>query len=353
MKLINEININIINLININIINEIIEVLLYLICILLTIAYLTIAERKGMAYIQRRLGPNSVGWYGLLQAFADAIKLLIKEIIIPKESNGIILLISPIITLITALLGWLIIPFGPGLTLGDFEYGILFSLTISSLGIFGSLLAGWGSNSKYSFLGSIRSTAALISYELVLTTVYIIILMFCSTLNLTSLIENQKIIWYCFPLLPITLLFFISTIAETNRPPFDLIEAENELVAGFFTEYSASPFIFFFLAEYGNVILMSSASTILFFGGYLSPFYFDFQFKPSFFFSFIEGIFYASFLALKLCFFMFLFVWVRASFPRFTFDSLIQLCWTFFLPLLFGFFLFIPSILFLFNSLTL
>lgn len=334
------------------IISEIIEVLFYLVCVLFTIAYLTVAERKGMAYIQRRIGPNVVGWYGLLQAFADAVKLLVKEIIIPKESNGFILLISPVITLITALLGWLIIPFGPGLTLGDLQYGILFSLAIGSLGVFGSLLAGWGSNSKYSFLGSIRSTAALISYELVLTTVYIIILMFSSTLNLTSLIESQRIIWYCFPLLPITLLFFISTVAETNRPPFDLVEAENELVAGFFTEYSAGPFVFFFLAEYGNVILMSSASVILFFGGYLFP-SLNLPLQPTLFNSLFEGLLYGASFAFKLCFFMYLFVWVRASFPRFTFDYLIKLCWTIFLPILFGLFLFVPSILYLFNSLTL
>lgn len=292
-------------------------------------------------------------WYGLLQAFADAVKLLIKEIVIPKESNAFILLISPIITLITALLGWLVIPFGPSLTLGDLENGILFGLAIGSLGVFGSLLAGWGSNSKYSFLGSVRSTAALISYELVLTTVYIVIIMFSSSLNFTALIECQRIVWYCIPLLPFSILFFISTVAETNRPPFDLVEAENELVAGFFTEYSAAPFVFFFLAEYGNVILMSSATTILFFGGYLFPtFNIHLPYFPSFISSLFEGLLYGISFGIKLCFFMYLFIWVRASFPRFTFDYLIKLCWTIFLPVLFGLFLFVPSILFLFNSLT-
>lgn len=340
-----------------SIILNIVEVLLFLVCVLFSVAYLTVAERKTMGYMQRRLGPNAIGWYGLLQAFADAVKLLIKEIVIPKEANGYILLISPIITLITALLGWLVIPFGPSLTLGDLENGILFSLAIGSLGVFGSLLAGWGSNSKYSFLGSVRSTAALISYELVLTTVYIIIIMFSSTLNYTALIETQRIIWYCLPLFPISILFFISTVAETNRPPFDLVEAENELVAGFFTEYSASPFVFFFLAEYGNVILMSSASTILFFGGYLFPTFNLNLFNPgydgiSFTNSLIEGLLYGWSFGIKLCFFMYLFIWVRASFPRFTFDYLIKLCWTIFLPILFGLFLFVPSLLYLFNSLT-
>lgn len=336
---------------------NIIEILVFLVCLLFTIAYLTVAERKTMGYMQRRLGPNAVGWYGLLQAFADAVKLLIKEILIPKEANSFIYIISPIITLITALLGWLVIPFGPSLTLGDLDNGILFSLAIGSLGVFGSLLAGWGSNSKYSFLGSIRSTAALISYELVLTTVYIIIIMFGSSLNYTSLIENQRVIWYCIPLFPITILFFISTVAETNRPPFDLIEAENELVAGFFTEYSASPFVFFFLAEYGNVILMSSATTILFLGGYILPFN-DFIYSLlstnyGFINSLIEGLLYGYSFGFKLCIFMYLFIWVRASFPRFTFDYLIKLCWTIFLPLLFGLVIFVPCILFFFNALTL
>lgn len=336
------------------IISEIIEVLFYLVCVLFTIAYLTVAERKSMAYMQRRLGPNVVGWYGLLQAFADAAKCLVKEIIVPKESNAFILIISPMITLVTALLGWLVVPFGPALTIGDLEYGILFTLAIGSLGVFGSLLAGWGSNSKYSFLGSIRSTAALISYELVLSTVYIIILMFCSTFNLTTLIESQRAIWYAIPLLPLTLLFFISTVAETNRPPFDLVEAENELVAGFFTEYSAGPFVFFFLAEYGNLILMSGASVILFFGGYLFPSsLLPLTYQPTLINSLFEGLLYGFSFGLKLCFFMYLFIWVRASFPRFTFDNLIKLCWTIFLPILFGLVFFIPSILFLFDSLSL
>ena len=334
------------------IISEIIEVLFYLVCVLFTIAYLTVAERKTLAYMQRRVGPNAVGWYGLLQAFADAGKLLVKEIIVPRESNGFILIVSPLITFITALLGWLVVPFGPALTLGDLEYGILFSLAIGSLGVFGSLLAGWGSNSKYSFLGSIRSTAALISYELVLSTVYIIILMFCATLNLTELVESQRVIWYFVPLLPISLLFFISTVAETNRPPFDLVEAENELVAGFFTEYSAGPFVFFFLAEYGNLILMSGASVTLFFGGYLFP-SLPITYEPTLFNSLFEGILYGASSALKLCIFMYLFIWARATFPRFTFDNLIKLCWTIFLPILFGLVLFVPSILFLFNSLSL
>jgi NADH-ubiquinone oxidoreductase chain 1 len=339
---------------------DIIEVLLFLICVLFSVAYLTVAERKTLGYMQRRLGPNAVGYYGLLQAFADAIKLLIKEIIIPKEANGLILVISPIITLITALLGWLVIPLGPSLTLGDIDNGILFSLAIGSIGVFGTLLSGWSSNSKYSFLGSIRSTAQLISYELVLTTVYIICLMIASDMNVSGVIEIQRVIWLIIPFLPLGLIFFISTIAETNRPPFDLVEAESELVAGFFTEYSASPFVFFFLAEYSNIILMCSATTLLFLGGYLYPDFinnilyllFDSN-QYSLFFNLIEGSLYGIALGVKLIILMFTFIWVRASFPRFTYDNLLNLCWTIFLPLLFGFLLFIPSILYIFDGLPL
>jgi NADH-ubiquinone oxidoreductase chain 1 len=339
--------------INMNLILNILEIMIFLVCVLFTVAYLTVAERKTMGYMQRRIGPNIVGYYGLLQAFADAIKLLIKEILIPKESNKIIFIISPLITLTTALLGWLVIPFGPSLTIGDIDNGILYTLAISSLGVLGSLLAGWGSNNKWSLLGSIRSTATLISYELILTTCYIIILMLVSSLNYTILIETQRIIWYSIPLLPITILFYISTVAETNRPPFDLIEAENELVAGFFTEYSASPFVFFFLAEYSNLLIMSAASIILFFGGYLLPNFNLFHLNYNSYLSLFDGLYYGFSFGLKLCIFTYIFIWIRASFPRFTFDLLIKLCWTIFLPILFGLFLFIPSLFYLFNSFTL
>lgn len=335
----------------ITILINVIEVIIFLVAVLFAIAFLTVAERKTLGYMQRRLGPNAVGYYGLLQAFADAVKLLIKEIFIPKQANRVIFIISPMITLVTSLVVWVVIPFGPSLTLADLENGILFALSIGSLGVFGSLLSGWGSNSKYAFLGSIRSTAALISYELVLTTVYIIILMFTSGLNFTGLINFQLIIWYCVPLFPISILFLISTIAETNRPPFDLIEAENELVAGFFTEYSSSPFVLFFLAEYGNVIFMSSASVILLFGGYLGPF--SLSITPSVFNIIFEGILYGYSMGIKLCIFCFIFIWVRATFPRYTFDNLITLCWTIFLPVLFGYFIFVPTLLYFFNAFTL
>lgn len=336
---------------------NIIEILIFLVCVLFSVAYLTVAERKNLGYFQRRLGPNAVGYYGLLQAFADAVKLLIKEIILPKEANKYILILSPMVTLITALIGWVIIPLGPAITLGDLENGILFGLAIGSLGVFGVLLSGWSSNSKYSFLGSIRSTAQLISYELVLTTIYIICIMFVSTLNMTIYIETQRIIWLIIPLFPLFIIFFISTVAETNRPPFDLVEAESELVAGFFTEYSASPFVFFFLGEYSNLMLMCASSTILFLGGYLNFDFFNFicllpfnNIQYSFIYNFIEGSLYGFAWAIKVILLMFTFIWIRASFPRFTYDNLINLCWLIFLPLLFAFVIFIPCILYSLNG---
>lgn len=330
------------------------EILIFLVCVLFSVAYLTVAERKTLAYMQRRLGPNYVGYYGLLQAFADAVKLLLKEIVLPKESNYIILVISPLITLITALIGWVVIPLGPGITLGELNLGILFSLAIGSLGVFGSLLSGWSSNSKYSLLGSIRSTAQLISYELILTSIFIIIIMFVSSLNITSIIEAQRVVWFCIPLLPLLLIFFIASVAETARPPFDLTESESELVAGYFTEYSGSPFVFFFLAEYSNIILISAFNGYLLLGGYLS-FNYSYLFNTIFsnysYLSFLfEGLINSSAYAIKLVFLMFSFIWVRAAFPRFTYDNLINFCWIILLPLLFGIFLIIPSILYIFDS---
>nr|QGZ08698.1 NADH dehydrogenase subunit 1 [Saprochaete ingens] len=336
---------------------DMIEILMFLVCVLFSVAYLTVAERKTLGYLQRRLGPNAMGWYGLLQAFADAVKLLMKEMMLPKESNKYMLMMSPLMTLMTALMGWVVMPLGPAMTLGDLENGMLFSLAMGSLGVFGVLLSGWSSNSKYSFMGSMRSTAQLMSYELVLTTMYIMCMMFVSTLNMTTYMETQRMMWLFMPLFPLFMMFYMSTMAETNRPPFDLVEAESELVAGFFTEYSGSPFVFFFLAEYSNLILMCASTTMLFLGGYLNidfinsiilyPFN---NIQYSFIYNFIEGSLYGMALAIKLIILMFTFIWVRASFPRFTYDNLINLCWLMFLPLLFAFTLFIPCILYMFNG---
>src|SRR6201996_2333036 len=247
---------------------SILEVVSVLLTMLLSVAYVTVAERKTMASMQRRVGPNSVGFYGLLQAFADALKLLIKEYVAPSQSNIILFFIGPVITLIFALLGFAVIPFGPGLTISDLNLGILYTLAVSSLATYGILLAGWSANSKYAFLGSLRSTAQLISYELILSSVILLIVLLTNSLNLTINIEAQKITYFLFPLFPLFIIFFIGCIAETNRAPFDLAEAESELVSGFMTEHSAGIFVFFFLAEYASIILMCILITIVLLGGY-------------------------------------------------------------------------------------
>src|ERR1700753_1565778 len=252
----------------INSIISILEVLIVTVPVLLTVAFITIAERKTMASMQRRLGPNIVGYYGLLQPFADALKLLIKEFVAPTQANLILFFLGPIITLIFALYGYAVIPYGPGLSLLDFNLGILYMLAVSSLATYGILLAGWSANSKYAFLGSLRSTAQLISYELILSSVILLIVLLTNSLNLTINIEAQKITYFLFPLFPLFIIFFIGCIAETNRAPFDLAEAESELVSGFMTEHSAGIFVFFFLAEYASIVLICIFTSILFLGGY-------------------------------------------------------------------------------------
>src|SRR6201996_9604305 len=247
---------------------SILEVILVIVPALLVVAFTTLAERKTMASMQRRLGPNIVGYYGLLQAFADALKLLLKEYVGPTQANLILFFLGPIITLIFSLLGYAVIPYGPGLTIADLNLGILYMLAVSSLATYGILLAGWSANSKYAFLGSLRSTAQLISYELILSSVILLIVLLTNSLNLTINIEAQKIIYFLFPLFPLFIIFFIGCIAETNRAPFDLAEAESELVSGFMTEHSAGIFVFFFLAEYASIILMCILITIVLLGGY-------------------------------------------------------------------------------------
>jgi NADH-ubiquinone oxidoreductase chain 1 len=250
---------------------NILEVMVVLLPILMTVAFVTIAERKIMGSMQRRCGPNAVGVWGLLQPFADALKLLVKEIIIPRQSNSLLFIIGPCITLIFALIGWSIIPFGEGLTIFDYELGVFFALAVSSIGSYGILISGWAANSKYAFMGAIRSTAQLLSYELVFSSIVFILIIFSGSFSLTYIIECQQAVWNIFPLMPIALMFFISILAETNRPPFDLPEAESELVAGFMTEHSASVFVFFFLGEYSSLILMSAFMSIFFLGGHHCP----------------------------------------------------------------------------------
>ena len=290
--------------------------------VLLSVAFLVYAERKLLALIQLRRGPNIVGPFGLLQSFADAIKLLTKENIIPRTSNKIVFLIAPIITMVLSLVGWAVIPFAPGLVLSDINVGIMYLFAVSSLGVYGVIMAGWASNSKYPFLGALRSAAQMVSYEVSIGFVIITVLLCVGSLNLTKIVEAQKTVWFAIPLLPMFIIFFISALAETNRLPFDLPEDESSLVAGFFTEYSSASFVLFFLGEYANMILMSAMTVILFLGGWLPIF----DIAP---FNYIHGLIW---FILKIIFVLFLFLWVRGTFPRYRYDQLMRLGWKVFLP---------------------
>jgi NADH-ubiquinone oxidoreductase chain 1 len=319
---------------------NLIDVLCVLLPVLLSVAFMTIIERKQLAAHQRRVGPNTVGYYGVLQPFSDALKLILKETIIPSQSNKVLFYLAPVSTLVFSLLGWGIIPFGQGLTISDFSLGILYTLALSSLGIYGVLFAGWSANSKYAFLGSLRSTAAMISYELILSSAILIIILLTGSLNFTTIIEHQQSIWFIVPLLPVFIFFFISILAETSRTPFDLQEAESELVAGFFTEHSSVPFVFFFLAEYSSIVLFSCITAILFLGGYNMPELFVND-------SFIN--LQSIILGLKTCLFCFLFVFFRAVLPRLRWDQLIEFCWLNLLPVAVAFIILVPSILVAFD----
>ena len=319
---------------------NLIDVLLVVLPVLLSVAFMTIIERKQLAAHQRRVGPNTVGYYGILQPFSDALKLILKETVIPSQSNKILFYLAPVSTLIFSLLGWGIIPFGQGLTLFDFSLGVLYTLALSSLGVYGILFAGWSANSKYAFLGSLRSTAAMISYELILSSAILIIILLTGSFNFTTIIESQQAVWFVLPLLPIFIFYFISILAETSRTPFDLQEAESELVAGFFTEHSSIIFVFFFLAEYSSIVLFSSITAILFFGGYNMPELFVNE-------SFIN--LQSIVLGLKTCVFCFMFVWFRATLPRLRYDQLIELCWLNLLPIAVAFIVLVPCILVAFD----
>ena len=322
---------------------SIIEVVLVVVPALLVVAFTTVAERKTMASMQRRLGPNIVGYYGLLQAFADALKLLLKECVSPTQANLILFFLGPLITLIFSLLGYAVIPYGPGLTIGDLPLGILYLLAVSSLSTYGILLAGWSANSKYAFLGSLRSTAQLISYELILSSAILLVVLFSGSLNVTANVEAQRAVYFVFPLLPVFIIFFIGAIAETNRAPFDLAEAESELVSGFMTEHSAAIFVFFFLAEYASIVLICIFTSSLFLGGYLNIISLDFvmnligtnsNMDINLLNISLEGLISSLNLGLKTCLMIFIFIWVRASFPRIRFDQLMSYCWTVLLPII-------------------
>ena len=299
------------------------KVSLIILPLLIFIAYLTFFERKVIGFIQLRKGPNVVGPFGLFQPIADGIKLLTKETIIPTSSSKLIFLFSPILTFTLALIAWAVIPIDYGVVLSDINVGILYIVAISSLGVYGIIMAGWSSNSRYAFLGALRSAAQMISYEVSIGLIIINILITVGSLNLTDIVLAQKNMFYIIPHLPMFIIFFISTLAETNRAPFDLPEAEAELVAGYNVEYSSLSFGLFFLGEYGNMILMSSMTTILFLGGWL-------PIIDNSFFNLIPGFIWFF---IKVSFLLFLFVWIRATLPRYRYDQLMRLGWKVFLPI--------------------
>ena len=299
------------------------QILAVLMPVLISVAFLVYAERKVLALIQLRRGPNVVGPFGILQSFADALKLLTKENIVPTNSNKVVFLLAPIITMVLSLAGWAVIPFAPNLVISDINVGIMYLFAVSSLGVYGVIMAGWASNSQYPFLGALRSAAQMVSYEVSIGFVIITVLLCVGSLNLSKIVEAQQTVWFAIPLLPMFIVFFISALAETNRLPFDLPEDESTLVAGFFTEYSSASFVLFFLGEYASMILMSSMTVILFMGGWLPPF-------DIFPLNVIPGVIWFT---IKIIFILFLFIWVRGTFPRYRYDQLMRLGWKIFLPL--------------------
>ena len=308
------------------------QILAVTICVILTVAFTTYFERKVIGYMQGRIGPNRVGIKGLGQPFADVIKLLIKEVVIPSKSNRYLFVIAPLLSLIPALATWAVIPLTDGFVIADINAGLLYVLALTSVGVYGVLLAGWATNSKYAFLGAMRSAAQIVAYEIAMGFALVGVLMASGSLNLGDIITSQSggfSSWFVIPLFPLFVVYFISGVAETNRAPFDVAEGESEIVAGFHVEYSGVAFAAFFLAEYANIILIAALTSILFFAGWSSPFE-GWTFlsetnilrEPSFFW-----------LALKICFFIFVFFWIRATFPRYRYDQIMRLGWKIFIPL--------------------
>ncbi len=302
--------------------NEVYKILFLLIPILVSVALIVWFDRRVWAFVQKRRGPNVVGPFGLLQTFADALKFMFKEIIIPASANKVIFILAPIVTMTLALIAWAVIPFSEELVLSNINVGILYLFAISSLGVYGIIMGGWASNSKYPFLGSIRSAAQMISYEVSIGIIIVNVLLCVGSLNLKDIVLAQKNIWFIIPLFPMFVIFFISALAETNRPPFDLPEAESELVAGYQTEYSGMMFAMFWLGEYANILLMCAMGSILFLGGWLSPInLYPFNLLPSPFW-----------MILKILLLFFLFALIKAIVPRYRFDQLMRLGWKVFLP---------------------
>jgi NADH-quinone oxidoreductase subunit H len=301
-----------------------IKIFALVIPLMLAVAYLTYAERKIIGWMQVRIGPNRVGYQGLLQPIADAVKLLMKEIIIPSGANRGLFILGPILVIAPALAAWAVIPFSDSLVLANINAGLLYVMAITSMGVYGVIIAGWSSNSKYAFLGAMRSAAQIVSYEIAMGFALVGVLMCAQSLNLTEIVHGQAgaqglLNWYFIPLFPLFVVYFIAGLAETNRSPFDVAEGESEIVAGFHVEYSGMAFAVFFLAEYANMILISTLASIMFLGGWLSPL----PFLP-------DGF---PWLALKVCFLLFLFLWFRATFPRYRYDQIMRLGWKVFIPI--------------------
>ena len=300
------------------------KILAIIIPITLSVAYLTLAERKIIGYMQIRIGPNRVGYWGLLQPFADVLKLLVKEVIVPSGANKFLFMLAPVLAIMPALAAWAVVPFSQELVLADVNAGLLYVMAITSMGVYGVIIAGWASNSKYAFLGAMRSAAQIVSYEIAMGFALVCVLMMSGSLNLSTIVNEQKsgwglLGWNLIPLLPMFLVYFIAGVAETNRAPFDVAEGESEIVAGFHVEYSGTAFAVFFLAEYANMILVSAMASITFLGGWLSPVPFVADGFP--------------WLAIKVAFLLFCFLWFRATFPRYRYDQIMRLGWKVFIPL--------------------
>ena len=300
------------------------EILAIVVPLLVAVAYFTYAERKVLAWAQLRKGPNVVGPFGLLQPLADGLKLLMKETVIPSGANRVVFVAAPVLTFLLSLIAWAVIPFDASVVLANINVGVLYLFAISSLSVYGIIMAGWASNSRYAFLGALRSAAQMVSYEVSIGFVIVTVLLCAGSLNLSEIVRAQQTVWFVFPLFPMAVVFFVSGLAETNRTPFDLVEGESELVAGYFVEYSSMTFALFYLGEYANMILVSAMTSILFLGGWLPP-----PFTAGFL-GWIPGWIW---FALKIAGMCFCFLWVRATFPRYRYDQLMRLGWKVFLPL--------------------
>ena len=321
--------------------DQVYKILFLLVPVLVSVAMVVWLDRRVWAFVQKRQGPNVVGPFGLLQSLADALKYIFKEIIIPSSSNKVIFILAPIVTMTLALISWAVIPFSATQVLADINVGILYLFAVSSLGVYGIIMGGWASNSKYPFLGAIRSAAQMVSYEVSIGVIIINVLLCVGSLNLNDIVIAQQNLWFVIPLFPMFVIFFISALAETNRPPFDLPEAEAELVAGYQTEYSGMMYAMFWLGEYANILLMCAMGAILFLGGWLSPI----EIYP---FTLVPG---AVWLILKILLLFFLFALVKAIVPRYRYDQLMKLGWKVFLPLSLTWVVLTASFLFYFNLL--